>query len=105
MINKILVSRCAPINNMQAPFQRIPVSSDTTSTCTTVHGNSTTDSVDRAFTKTSVKPPPNKQIVELLLCIDYLVYDCLNEMGMYCYALKNGHTLRLIVRARYCERL
>lgn len=57
MIDKILMSRCAQINNKQAPFQRIPVSADTTSTCTTVHGNSTTDSVDRAFTKTSVKSP------------------------------------------------
>lgn len=57
MIDKILMSRCAQINNKQAPFQRIPVSADTTSTCTTVHGNSTTDSVDRAFTKTSVKTP------------------------------------------------
>lgn len=57
------------------------------------------------YSQKQVLNPPNKQIVELLLCIDYLVYDCLNEMGMYCYALKNGHTLRLIVRARYCERL
>lgn len=71
MINKILVSRCAPINNMQAPFQRIPVSSDTTSTCTTVHGNSTTDSVDRAFTKTSVKSPP--LINKLLNCYCVLI--------------------------------
>lgn len=72
MINKILVSRCAPINNMQAPFQRIPVSSDTTSTCTTVHGNSTTDSVNRAFTKTSVKSPP-PLINKLLNCYCVLI--------------------------------
>lgn len=48
------------------------------------------------YSQKQVLNPPNKQIVELLLCIDYLVYDCLNEMGI---------TLRLIVRARYCERL
>lgn len=52
MTDKILMSRCAQINNKHAPFQRIPVSADTTSTHTTVHCNPTTDSVDRAFTKT-----------------------------------------------------
>lgn len=55
MTDKILMYRCAQINNKCAPFQRIPVSADTTCTLTTVHGNPTTDSVDRAFTKTSVK--------------------------------------------------
>lgn len=57
MTDKILMSRCAQINNKRAPFQRIPVSDDTTSTHTTKHDNPTTDSVDRAFTKTSVKSP------------------------------------------------
>lgn len=57
MTDKILMSRCAQINNKRAPFQRIPVSADTTSTPTTVHCNPTTDSVDRAFTKNKCQIP------------------------------------------------
>lgn len=72
MTDKILMSRCAQINNKRAPFQRIPVSADTTSTHTTVHCNPTTDSVDRAFTKKQVLNPHSKQTALIAIVYYYL---------------------------------
>lgn len=71
MTDKILMSRCALINNKRAPFQRIPVSADTTSTPTTVHGNPTTDSVIDHSQK-QVLNPPSKQIALIAIVYYYL---------------------------------
>lgn len=68
MTDKILMSRCAQINNKHAPFQRIPVSADTS---LTVHVTQPPTLLIEHSQK-QVLNPPSKQIALIAIVYYYL---------------------------------